>query len=466
MSNPPGATESPKNVLASRCAAAPILRELEPSAVVNAKEFVNVPETAEGPGGDGAGDEVASTADGPASPVPPAGDVGSSAHASRPAPATRIAASQHTLEKARVVPIADLPSRPPSPRGLGAETLRDGIGANGASIPQGLRFVIVFTSVLATRRAILVGGMNRLHFEVARSLASTRVVWDLLRTVVSPPADGSPMAASSPTTRPGTSRVRGVESLRVLSWNVHRGYRAAEALRSLERLMEDEDPDLLLLQEVPVHPSAPLWEWDGYRQLLADLHLAYAPMHHVHRRTTYYPFETSGQLTASRVPFRSVEVFALPRVSRPKLGPDHRVDRVALYTGLDAGERRVGVLNVHLENTTRPSGRAIQARAILQRVRQLDDETLLVGGDLNTVFRGLEEAGRVLEEAGFSEAPPASRRLIDLDRFFVRGAAHCAPSRRLDASGSDHLPVATEIALVDGRRKTGDGRRSPAPPPG
>ena len=290
------------------------------------------------------------------------------------------------------------------------------------------------------------------RFESGRVRATARIGFDYLRSWVQPvrpgqrsggpaaPAVAVDLGAGLPSRLPGT--------LRLLSWNIHRGYDARRLVESLRAMMAERDPNLLLLQEVPVYPHGPWWMEPGVRELLGEMHLVFAPMHLVARTTTYYPFRQSGLLVGVRSLTDGHRTVRLPAASHPKLGPSHRIERVALEVRCRAGARALEVWNVHLENTARPSGRTRQATAL---AGELGEGPAIVGGDFNTIFGPLEGVTAALEAAGLARVvPPRARRMSpSIDHIFVRGAGS-ARSEVLRVAGSDHLPICAEIELEGG----------------
>jgi endonuclease/exonuclease/phosphatase family metal-dependent hydrolase len=251
--------------------------------------------------------------------------------------------------------------------------------------------------------------------------------------------------APSPMLRAGTGGRWPGDSLRLLIWNIHRGYGGPMLASELGRLMQRLDPDVLLLQEVPLFERVPFWELPAVAPLLADYHLAFVPMHRVAPPTPSHPFAANGLLTASRWAPAGWQTFALPQVSRPKLGPRHRVRRVGLRLHLQGDEGAVVLYNVHLENTAPQRGRAAQAAAVTERVAELEraDSPVLLAGDWNAFWGRSEGLYGVLEGAGFERCLPARTRwgLPQIDHLFHRGIRR-ARVRRLAVAGSDHSPLA------------------------
>jgi endonuclease/exonuclease/phosphatase family metal-dependent hydrolase len=288
------------------------------------------------------------------------------------------------------------------------------------------------------------------RFELGRARATARIGYDYLRSLLWPPrgdtipgdgpgaptvvADsGTPVADSLPAT------------LRLLSWNIHRAYDDRGVTDSLRAVIRDRDPHVVLLQEVPVCPHGPWWLEPGVQTVLAGMQLVFAAMHRVARPTAYYPFLESGVLIGVRSPLASHRAMRLPVASRPKLGRNHRIERVALGIRCRAGTLTPEIWNVHLENTARPSARARQAMAL---AAALGDGCAIVGGDFNTMFGKLEGVPAALEAAGLQRVVPGNERRMSpsIDHIFVRGVA-AARAEVLRLRGSDHLPIYAEVEL-------------------
>jgi endonuclease/exonuclease/phosphatase family metal-dependent hydrolase len=240
--------------------------------------------------------------------------------------------------------------------------------------------------------------------------------------------------------------------LRLVSWNIHRGYGEARLTRGLSAVLDACDPHVILLQEVPVSARSPFWELDGPGRLLRRFRVDYAPMHTVLRSSPHYPFEHTGVATLSRIGTVAAQAVSLPDVSRPKLGPHHRVHRVAVHTAHRWRSHRVEIINLHLENTTGPDGRRRQLGHLLDEVGAGVGPTIF-GGDFNTLFGPLEKVRRDLELHGFSATDRGARLRPRLDHFFLRGCT-AVSFERLRIGGSDHRPIALAVEL---------SRGSPAP---
>ncbi len=232
--------------------------------------------------------------------------------------------------------------------------------------------------------------------------------------------------------------------LKIVSWNILREYNPQEIKKSLSEIIKNHNPNVLLLQEAAVRDGNGFWQ----DHLFTKFNAAYAPLHHVARKTKFYDFDHSGQLTLAQFPYREVEVYALPLVAQQSLGKNHLITRIALYTQIEnAMGLRIGIYNVHLENRTGPSGREYQIRSLLETIEQKNDDVVVVGGDFNTFLgskleRGIDD----LERAGFKKGFVKEGLLPQLDYFFYRGdKIRGASGKQLQGEGSDHQPILLEL---------------------
>src|SRR3989344_1632810 len=234
------------------------------------------------------------------------------------------------------------------------------------------------------------------------------------------------------------------DQIRIVSWNILRGYHQDKINASLSQIIRDYNPDLVILQEAPVRDQSSLRGNDLY----SHWNIAYAPLHQVARKSDFYDFEHSGQLTLGRISYQEVEVHALPPVARQSLGGGHLITRVALYTQTKCKDgTRIGVYNVHLENRTGSSGRQYQMRRLLEIMEKKNDDIVVVGGDFNT-FLGLylEKGIADLENAGFTKGFVKRGITPQLDHFFYRGEKiNRVDGKQLNGKGSDHQPMLLEL---------------------
>jgi len=277
-----------------------------------------------------------------------------------------------------------------------------------------------------------------------------RIGFDYLRSVlrpvtVSPAAEPGALPGASLTLREAGPDHPLPKRARVICWNIHRAYDAAGVVAGLRAVFADLEPHVLTLQEVPVWPEGPWWSAEGVCDLLHEHRLVFAPMHRVDRPTPYYPFLASGLVVAVRGGFDRPSAALLPAVSRSKLGRGHQVERVVVGVRCRLEGAAVGVWNVHLENTARPSGRELQARAV---AAVAGDGPAIVAGDFNTMIPSLEGVDRALRDEGFARVAvsgPAGM-VPQVDHFFVRGI-RAVWAERLPISGSDHRPICGEFEV-------------------
>ncbi len=236
-------------------------------------------------------------------------------------------------------------------------------------------------------------------------------------------------------------------ALRVVSWNVQRGYGWDKVRKTLERIKRAHDPHVIFLQEWPCYGKSPFWDTDVHaKQLFEGWSMVYAPVHKVRDRTPYYNFSHTGNLVALRVPFSQEAAWSLAHMRRTGLGEGHTIERGAIRVRVHYHSGTLGLYNFHLENCCAPKGREIQAASVARLAA--DDAMALAGGDANFFMGSLLEGGiGELEAAGFQNlfAGAEIRALPRLDYFFAKGCD--AVGTQLRGQGSDHQPILAEVLL-------------------
>ncbi len=272
-------------------------------------------------------------------------------------------------------------------------------------------------------------------------------------------------------------------SLLVLSWNVWIGrgrlQEVISRIRNGDYAELGADPGLPLValaQEAYRRDSSipPLQEGARGRVIVARLgqpedivatahglgmHLRYAPS------MRNGPTESDrGNAILSSLPLQNAHSFELPFVLQR---------RVAVTAAITLGTTRLRVISAHLDPRGPPghkwlgaAGRALQAQHLISSV---DDETAVLGADLNLGRGRYERTWRLLRDAGFTFGVPPSLpswrhtyhafpRLV-LDYLLVRdrgGIIGKARVIRLDEHpsdrgarvfGSDHHPLLARIDL-------------------
>jgi endonuclease/exonuclease/phosphatase family metal-dependent hydrolase len=235
--------------------------------------------------------------------------------------------------------------------------------------------------------------------------------------------------------------------LRVLSYNIHKGFTAggrAFVLDGIREAIRAVDADLVLLQEVlgDGGPTAPQFEY------LADRlwpHFAYG-------RNAVHAGGHHGNAILSRFPFSYWENIDVTARRRERRGLLHGVIEIPRRRPLHAICVHLGLLEAE---------RRSQVEHLCRRIAEHvpADEALVIGGDFNDWRGGASRA--LLSRAGATEAFemlhgtaartfPSRLPLLRLDRLYARGLRpvsavrlHGPPWNAL----SDHVPLAAEYAL-------------------
>jgi endonuclease/exonuclease/phosphatase family metal-dependent hydrolase len=245
----------------------------------------------------------------------------------------------------------------------------------------------------------------------------------------------------------------------VVCWNIERG----ERFEGIRRYLEQETPDLLMLQEA---------DWEARRSRgrriaeelggLLGMEWVFAAEfrelgQRIEGRDAWH-----GQVTLSRLLLRSVRVLRFreqsagwrPRPWLPQWGvfQPREGGRIALITEHDVSGVKLIVYNVHLESREGESLRLAQVREMLQdAAAQPTDAAIVAAGDFNTKTGGASPVIREVLAAGFLVAAGGevtTRRGQALDWIFVRGPIRASGSRvRSDVGPSDHYPVEVRLVL-------------------
>jgi endonuclease/exonuclease/phosphatase family metal-dependent hydrolase len=234
--------------------------------------------------------------------------------------------------------------------------------------------------------------------------------------------------------------------MRLLTYNIHKGIGGRDRRYRLERILrviEEENPDLICLQEVDRNVRRSRFD-DQPKQLADYFHLpAHLYQLNVHLKNGGY-----GNLLLSRWPFQSHHQISL-RLKRRK-------PRGAQMAVIDTPEGPLHLVNWHLGLVERE--RWWQVRHLLAHplFRQAGDVPTLIVGDSNdwrnTLGRG------VFTPEGFVHitAPPSRFRTFpayfpmgSLDKLFAKGQIKVVHARVVHSGlarvASDHLPVVLDF---------------------
>jgi endonuclease/exonuclease/phosphatase family metal-dependent hydrolase len=236
--------------------------------------------------------------------------------------------------------------------------------------------------------------------------------------------------------------------MRLISYNIHKGIGGSDRLYRLERVIrviEQENPDLICLQEV-AHQT----RRSRYHDQSALLHKHFALDSHAFQLNVHWRVGGYGNLLISRWPFHCKHSISLTHGSRKARGaqlvvistPEGPLHLVHWHLGLNEAERHWQVGHVLRHHLFRESAHL----------------PTLIAGDCNDWRNTL--AGNAFTEHAFEHitSPPSRYRsfpaflaMIALDKAFCRGGIvidHVRVVRhRLARRASDHLPLVIDFHL-------------------
>jgi endonuclease/exonuclease/phosphatase family metal-dependent hydrolase len=236
--------------------------------------------------------------------------------------------------------------------------------------------------------------------------------------------------------------------MRLLSYNIHKGIGGSDRLYRLERVIrviEEEEPDLICLQEV-AHQT----RRSRYHDQAALLNKHFALDSHLFQFNVRWRVGGYGNLLLSRWPFRCRHSLSLTHGSRKARGaqlvvvatPDGPLHLVHWHLGLSEKERHWQVQHVLRHHLFRESAHL----------------PTLIAGDCNDWRNTL--AGNAFMHHAFDHvtSPPSRFRsfpaflaMMALDKAFCRGGIvidHVRVVRhRLARRASDHLPLVIDFHL-------------------
>lgn len=229
--------------------------------------------------------------------------------------------------------------------------------------------------------------------------------------------------------------------VKVISWNIQRGYQEDEVSSALQ----DLNFDILMLQESPIKSTG------NFSQSLAE-RLGFASVFYpamINQGQWLKDFSAFGQATLSRHPIISFEIIGLNRVYDWRQATQNKADskRHALYTQVKLGEKSLGIYNIHLDPFTSPSGRLEQLKPALSHIQGNTDHGVIVGGDLNLWLRKKESVVRELTSLRFDYLDKDNQPFLDLDHFMTRDISNISAIILEEIKGSDHQPVEINLSL-------------------
>jgi endonuclease/exonuclease/phosphatase family metal-dependent hydrolase len=248
--------------------------------------------------------------------------------------------------------------------------------------------------------------------------------------------------------------------LRVASYNIHRAIGLDRRFQPerIVRILQDHDPDIVLLQEVD--EGAPRSrEQDMARELAAALgYPHYAAGHNVSLRKGRY-----GNATLSRHPIVRERNIDLTIGDLKRRGCQHTAIDIEL--GQPEEPFRLEVFNLHLGLATQERQRQAGLLLRSKEFAELDQRcACIVGGDFNdwlSRLRALFVEGVGLRCATDQESQRRTRSMKTypsfaprggLDRIYYRGGLRLLGAEvcrhQLARVASDHLPVIVDFELL------------------
>ncbi len=235
--------------------------------------------------------------------------------------------------------------------------------------------------------------------------------------------------------------------MRVLSYNIHKGIGGRDRRYRIERIIrviEEEDPDLICLQEVDRNVRRTRFD-DQPGRLSEALHAVSLFQVNVHLKAGGY-----GNLILSRWPFRRHHQVSLRRASRKPRG--------AQLVVVETPEGGLHLVNWHLGLSEKERHRQVDHLLMHRLYRESAHLPTLIIGDTND-WRNTLAAGPFARH-GFAHVtgPPSRFRtfpaylpLGSLDKAYSRGGVRIQHARvvhgPLARDASDHLPLVVDFHL-------------------
>jgi endonuclease/exonuclease/phosphatase family metal-dependent hydrolase len=245
-------------------------------------------------------------------------------------------------------------------------------------------------------------------------------------------------------------RLTAEPTLRVMSWNIHKGIGGLDRRYDLDRIiavLKYYDPDIILLQEV----AQGIQRLKGHNQVelltsALELHTTFYPEHR-------FKVGTYGNLILARWPISDpihIDLTIGPRKQRGMI-------QAHIRAHIGKNQRTLVVHNMHLGLAGRERGLQLNRVMSCLPLRHLHQSTPTIGGgDLNDLWGSL--GARHLAPHGFERAGarantfPSALPIRPLDALFFRGSlrlAHYEVARsKLTRSCSDHLPIYADFVLL------------------
>lgn len=188
--------------------------------------------------------------------------------------------------------------------------------------------------------------------------------------------------------------------MRILSWNIERGYK----IEKIIPILLDLEPDILLLQEVD--KGVGRTEYKDIAKMLQDVFpnyymywsLEFKEIPSIWRKIIPIGGKGGGEhgnLILSRYPFFSRETISLPTNKNlpwrrttiiPELFEPRIGYRIAQICEINTPKGNIFIANTHFENwRSSPKHRELQFQKILECYLERQSSPWIIGGDMNTI---------------------------------------------------------------------------------
>jgi endonuclease/exonuclease/phosphatase family metal-dependent hydrolase len=241
---------------------------------------------------------------------------------------------------------------------------------------------------------------------------------------------------------PQASAPTGPKPIRIVCYNIHKGFSSLGALdlEWLAREIEAERPDIVALQEVSrgqiTECTVDIASWMSQR---LGLPCVYAP--------TGIPLWGQALLTSTPI----------VRSENHRLPPDLPTTRSFSWTEFDVGDGEpLRIVNTHYSAAFGHEARRAHSEALVKFLGERTTARTIVVGDLNAIpdsppMRMLFEAGFVdsIEAAGIKPGytAPAVRPVIRIDYVLHSPDVEASDVTIRESLASDHLPVSATIRV-------------------
>ena len=244
-----------------------------------------------------------------------------------------------------------------------------------------------------------------------------------------------------------SSAIRG-DTLRILTYNIHHANPPSRGgvidLDAIARVINDQHPHLVALQEVDVHTGRSGRDVHEAEQLAAK-----TGMHAFFAKAIPYDGGEYGIAILSRYPITEHNAYALPSVAG--LGGEPRA--LCTITFTTSGGRKVMMACTHLDVLRTDTNRQLQIKEIVRIVTK-SDLPVILAGDMNAkegsrAISLLDSSfKRTCRDCPYTIPVDQPKRAIDFIMYTPDRAFRVLTHKVIqEPYASDHLPVMSELLL-------------------